>query len=103
MDELDEQYFLESPLLKLLVLNSGKTEHVNPIFLSRDEKGEFEVLYKDLYDQPERFFEYFRMKPATLEYILQGIEERITKLSNFRKCISAQQRLAVTLRLVQCF
>lgn len=98
MDELDEQYLLESPLLKIVLLNIVRTEHVNPIFGSRDGKGEFELLFKDLCDQPERFFEYFRMKPETFEYILQGIEERITKFSNFRKCIPAQQRLAVTLR-----
>lgn len=98
MDELDELFFLESPTLKLLLLNSGKTEHVSELFVSRDEKGEFKMLFRDLCDQPERFFEYFRMTQATFEYILHGIEERITKFSNFRKCISAQQRLAVTLR-----
>lgn len=98
MDELDEFYFFESPLFKLLLLNSGKTEHVNPLFASRDEKGEFEMLFQELWDQPEKFFEYFRMRPATFEYILKGIEAKIKKFSNFRKCISTKQRLAVTLR-----
>jgi len=98
MDELDEFYFLECPLLKLLLLNGGKTEHVNELFSRRDDKGEFEMLFQELWDQPEKFFEYFRMKPETFEYILEKIEESITKFSNFRKCISAKQRLAVTIR-----
>jgi hypothetical protein len=59
MDELDEQYLLESPLLKIVLLKKERTEHVNPIFGSRDEKGEFELLFKDLSDQPERFFLIF--------------------------------------------
>ena len=55
---------------------------INQISVSRDEKGEFKMLFQELCDQPERFFEYFRMTPATFEYILQGIEEIITKFSN---------------------
>ncbi|XP_076039684.1 uncharacterized protein LOC143024646 isoform X4 [Oratosquilla oratoria] len=39
-----------------------------------------------------------RMRLATFEYILKGIEESIKKFSNFCECISAKQRLAVTLR-----
>lgn len=98
MDELDEFYFLESPLMKLLLLNGRKPEHVNQLFSRRDDKGEFQMLFQELWDQPEKFFEYFRMRPATFEYILEGIEESIKKFSNFRECISAKQRLAVTLR-----
>ena len=97
MDELDEYFFLESPLIKLVLLNGGKTEHVNQLFANRDDKGEFQMLFQELLDQPEKFFDYFRMKPATFEYILKGIEESIKKISNFRECISPKQRLAVTL------
>lgn len=43
MDELDEFYFFESPFMKLLLLNGGKTEHVTQLFSSRDDdKGEFQ-------------------------------------------------------------
>jgi hypothetical protein len=38
MDELDEFYVLESPLMKLSLLNGGKTEQVNQLFFRRDEK-----------------------------------------------------------------
>ena len=70
MDELDQYFFLESPLIKLVLLNGGKTEHVNQLFSNRDDKGEFQMLFQELWDQPEKFFDYFRMRPATFEYIL---------------------------------
>jgi hypothetical protein len=38
MDELDEFYVLESPLMKLLLLNGRQTEQVNQLFSRRDEK-----------------------------------------------------------------
>lgn len=98
MDDSDDVYFLESLLLKLLLMGGGKAEHVNHLFAARDDKGEFQMLFQDLSDNPQKFFEYFRMRPTTFEYILKGIEERITKYSNFRECISAKQRLSVTLR-----
>lgn len=98
MDELDDLYFLDNPLLKLLILNSGKSEHVSQLFSGRDDKGEFRMLFREIWDQPEKFFEYFRMTPETFDYILKGIEKRIEKFSNFRECISPKHRLAVTLR-----
>lgn len=84
MDELDEFYFLENPLMKLLVLNDGRTEHVNQLFSRRDDKGEFEMLFQELWGQPENFLEYFAMRPAIFEYVLEAIEENIKKFSNFR-------------------
>lgn len=89
--------FLESPLLKILLMK-GKTEHVNKIFSSRPINGEYHTLFQDLLEQPNKFFEYFRMLPETFHYILEGIEDSITKQSNFRECISAKERLALTLR-----
>lgn len=93
----DEYQFLESPLLKILLM-TGKIEHVNKIFSSRSINGEYQTLFQDLVEQPNKFFEYFRMLPGTLYYILEGIEESITKQSNFCECISAKERLALTLR-----
>ncbi|XP_054015918.1 uncharacterized protein LOC128896575, partial [Hylaeus anthracinus] len=86
--------------MKLMLLNDGKIEHVNGLFSSRDDKGEFKMLFQELWEQPEKFFEYFRMRPAAFEYILKEIEERITKFSNVHVCISAKQRLAVILRFL---
>lgn len=91
-----ECQFLESPLLKILLM--GRTEHVNNIFSSRPINGEYHTLFEELLEQPKKFFEYFRMLPETFHYILGGIEESITKQSNFCECISAKERLSLTLR-----
>ncbi|KAG8230426.1 hypothetical protein J437_LFUL015447 [Ladona fulva] len=99
MEANDDYFFLDSPLLKLLLIEGGKTEHVNKLFAARNEKGEFQMFFKDLLSDAKEFFGYFRMTPATFKYILKGIEESITKYSNFRDCISAEERLAVTLRI----
>ena len=58
MDELDQYFFRESLLMKLVWLNGGKTEHVNQLFSNRDDKGEFQILFQELWDQPEKFFDY---------------------------------------------
>lgn len=98
MEPIDDAYFLENPILKYLLMSSGKTEYVNGLLAARDNKGEYQMLFQDLLSQPIKFYEYFRMTPKTFKYILTGIEEKITKQSNFRVCISAEERLAVTLR-----
>jgi len=48
-------------------------------------------------EQALKFFQYFRMGPDTFWYILHNIRPYIEKQSNFRKCISPEERLAVTL------
>ena len=83
MDELDDFYLLENPLLKLLLLNNEKSEHVSQLFECRDEKGEFSLLFEELRDQPLKFFEYFRMTPETFEYILKEVKEKIDSAATF--------------------
>ena len=48
-----------------------------------ETKREFQALFPELCDQPEKFFEYFRMTPATFEYILSGITETTKKSQIF--------------------
>lgn len=91
-------FLLDNPLLKILLLEDDRTEWINPIFEERDKSGEFHTLFPKLLEQPKKFFEYFRMKPNTFWYLLNGIRPYREKQSNFRKCISAEERLAVTLR-----
>ena len=97
IDNAEEEYFLQSPLLKILLIE-GKKESVNKIFSSRPVNGEYHRLFQDLLEQPNKFAEYFRMTPNTFYYILDAVEENITKYSNFRECISAKERLVLTLR-----
>lgn len=55
---------------KVIVFKWWKTEYVNQLLSRRNYKGEFQMLFQRLWNQLKIFFGYFRMRPATLEYIL---------------------------------
>ncbi|XP_059147843.1 uncharacterized protein LOC131953030 [Physella acuta] len=95
-DQMKIHFLAENMLLKILLLN--EKEWVNPIFAEREKCGEFHTLFPKLLEQPQKFYEYFRMNRDTFEYILNNIRPYIEKQSSFRKCISPEERLAVTLR-----
>jgi hypothetical protein len=87
---------LENPLLKILLLEDERSDWVYPIFDEREKCGEFHTLFPMLLEQALNFFQYFRMGPDTFWYILHNTGPYIEKQSNFRKCISREERLAVT-------
>lgn len=85
--------------LKVLLLKRKKKRYyINNIYHSRKRFGEYHTLFPELLDQPEKFFEYMRMGKETFYYILNEIKDTIQKYSNFRQCISPEERLVVTLR-----
>lgn len=84
--------------LKVSLLRKRRKYHTNYIFQSRRRYGEYHTLFPQLLEQPKKFFEYMRMDKETFYYILEGIRENIEKQSNFRECISPEERLVVTLR-----
>jgi len=67
-------------------------------FLKEEKKWVIPTPFPPLLEQPRRFYDYFRMLPETFWYIMNDIRDDIQKQSNFRKCISPEERLAVTLR-----
>ncbi|KAF0744067.1 zinc finger MYM-type protein 1-like, partial [Aphis craccivora] len=69
----------------------------------REKYGEFHTLFHQLLEQEEDFFSYMRMTKSTFYYILENIREKIQKQSNFRRCISPEERLMVTLSFVSVF
>jgi len=69
----------------------------NQIYGPINDKGEF--LSVVLKSRPNSLFlGYFSMTTETFNYILFGIQDRLTKHSNFRKCLQLLDRLALTLR-----
>jgi len=88
-----------SPAIKYLLLKKRKY-HTNDIFKDREKYGEFHTLFHQLLEQEEDFFSYMRMTKSNFYYILENIREKIQKQSNFRRCISPEERLMVTLRYV---
>ena len=90
---------MDSPSLKVLLsLKDHRNVWVNPIYEEREKSGEFHTLFPKLLESPKKFYEYFRMSPETYYYVLNRIKPHIEKKNNFRKCISAEERLALTLR-----
>ena len=96
---MEEQLLLlENPLLKILLLEDERSDWMNPIFDKREQYGEFHTLFPMLLEQALKFVQYFRMGPNMFWYILHNIRPYTEKQSNFRKCISPEERLAVTLK-----
>ena len=72
---------------------------VRDLFKQREEKGEYNILIRDmrLFDS-EFFFRCFRMSPTTFEELLSWIAPFIIKSSVRRATASPAERLCVTLR-----
>lgn len=96
MDD-DLVFLLDSTILRWEVLNTRDGAH--EINKSREKCGEFFNLYEELRLYPTKFFEYTRMAVSTFDYILSKISAKITKEdTNFRKSISPEEKLFITLR-----
>ena len=76
-----------------------KRRSKHDIFQSRYQLGEFHHLYDELRKDSTKLFEYCRMSPSTFDYIVQAIRQPISHIStHFKKTISLEERLFVTLR-----
>jgi hypothetical protein len=73
---------------------------VNQIYEPRNDEEEFvSVICKSLTRPNNLFWGYLRMTPETFNYILSGIQERLTKHSKFRKWVQLVDKFALTLKL----
>lgn len=70
---------------------------VHEINLKRETYGEFHHLFPDLLADDEKFFKYFRMSSVKFYELLKMLPIR-KQNTNFRKAISPEERLAVTLK-----
>ncbi|XP_068084402.1 putative nuclease HARBI1 [Anabrus simplex] len=72
---------------------------VHKLFTTRDEEGEFHTIFGRLRNDQEKFVKYFRMSYSKFDNLLQQLKPHLTKKnSKWRKSISAEERLALTLR-----
>jgi len=73
--------------------------YVRPTNISRPINSHFHSLLPDLRLQDsEMFFNYFRMSPERFDCLFQLIEPLILKRPTHKLPISAQERLAITIR-----
>ena len=71
------------------------------MFRAREEEGEFHILFGHLKDDRQKFFKYFRMGFSKCEILKQLLHTDIEKKNTrWRWGIRAEERLALTLRLV---
>ena len=72
---------------------------VHPLNEERTEKGEFYTHYTDHRKFDDRFFELYRMTVAQFDELLYRVGPRILKEdTNFRRPLSPEERLAITIR-----
>ena len=72
---------------------------VHPLNELHEEKGEFYTLYPDLRHFPTIFFQMYRMSVNKFDTLLAELSpELLEKDINFRKTISPEQQLVLTLR-----
>ena len=73
---------------------------VRPIFRRRLQLGEYHHLVQEMrVGDTESYIRYFRMDPRQFDQLLKFVGPKISKLdTNWRKSISAGERLAITLR-----
>ena len=73
---------------------------VHPLNSERLEVGEYHTIMHQLrQDTGNKFFEYFRMTQSTFDELLSILAPHIRKQDTYlRRSISAEERLAITLR-----
>ncbi|CAH1989618.1 unnamed protein product [Acanthoscelides obtectus] len=95
--DLQNMYFLEQPyIIRRLRARRDKKRRlcwINEILSRRNLLGEFHHLHDDLLNDPQKFFDYYRMSLETFQYILSAIESSIAK-DSFRETIRPVERLS---------
>ncbi|GAV07416.1 hypothetical protein RvY_17252 [Ramazzottius varieornatus] len=75
--------------------------YIRPVNLHRQQKGEFYALIQEIRSEdPEQHHTYFRMNNETFDQLLEIVEPHIQHKTTHRLPIHAEERLAVTLRLL---
>ncbi|PIO23178.1 hypothetical protein AB205_0203050, partial [Aquarana catesbeiana] len=72
---------------------------VHPIVQNREERGQFRILYNDLRQHEEKFFNYSRMSVNSFDELLRLLGTRLeNQNTTFRNSVEPAERLLVTLR-----
>ena len=91
-------------LLLLLVMRRRQNRRQRRVWVhetlqTRDDRGEFHILVRELHSYDDRFFEYFRMSQAQFAHILSILKPSITKqTTKFRQPRSDVPKNLQTLR-----
>ena len=77
---------------------------IHPLNEDQARKGEFFNLYCDQCYFEEKFFDNYQMSVAQFDELLRKVTPFIKKKdTNFRKAITAEEKLSITLRYINIF
>ena len=72
---------------------------VHPINCRRPEFGAFAHLFPDLVNNPEKFYDFFRINNEQFKMLVELLRPSIEKQNtNYRRAIQPEERLALYLR-----
>ncbi|CAI6350554.1 unnamed protein product [Macrosiphum euphorbiae] len=72
---------------------------VHPLNGERRRKGQFQQIYGDLRQYPEKFFSFYRMSTQTFDEMLSIVKPNLSKLDNIKNdTITPEERLTITLK-----
>lgn len=72
---------------------------VHEINAKRPEFGSFGHLFPDLVNNPEKFYDFFRMTTEQFKMLVELIGSSIRKQNtNYRRAVGAEERMAIFLR-----
>lgn len=97
-DSSDEDYLMAAMLMGE---SRGKKRKywIHPTLQKRTKLGEFSQLIQELENDEQRFYDYFRMTKDAFEELHILLKEDLDRSdTNYRKSITARERLAITLR-----
>ena len=96
---VDHIFLFLHDMQKLFFFRRKKGKWVHEINVECKDFGKFHTLMPELQQYEKRFYIYFRMPNECFDEILSLTKEDITKMdTNYREAISAEERLAITLR-----
>lgn len=102
MSSEDEDALMLVQLANLNTKNQEKKKKqywVHPLWKKNQKFGIFNVYKKELNLDDKKFEVFYRMKKVTFSKLLTKLRPRLQKKdTNFRKCVSPEERLLVTLR-----
>ncbi|XP_073474037.1 uncharacterized protein [Aquarana catesbeiana] len=80
-------------------LMSTRRYWVHPIIQNREERRQFKILYNDLLQHEEKFFNYSQMSVNSFDELLRLLGTRLEyQNTTFRNSVEPAERLLVTLR-----
>ncbi|XP_077112935.1 uncharacterized protein LOC143768133 [Ranitomeya variabilis] len=91
----------EEESMRILRQRRKRRLWIHPITAQRMTRGVYSTLYLELRENPQKFFNYVRMKAENFEILLGHVEDSIRRRdTQMRFSISPAERLMVTIRFL---